>query len=149
MPARIQTFTDGKHIYSVDMMIAYLNTHRHKVTELPVARLETQLHEKVWGDWSPADVLTAPRDKRYAENAARIKKADLSYPVLVTAKGQIIDGYHRLAKVVAGGAQTIKAVIFNAAMMRKFILNSDMDFVKVHQHTSLFEILELWHKRFC
>ena len=131
------------------MMIAYLNTHKHTIVDIPTERFLPQLTEKVWGNWSPADVLAAPRDKRYAENAARIKNADLSYPVLVTTKGQIIDGYHRVAKTVAAGDKSVNAVVFNAALMRKFILNSDMNFVKVHQQTPLFEILELWHKRFC
>ena len=39
--------------------------------------------------------------------------------------------------------------IFDAELMNKFILNKDMDFVKVHQHTNIYQIIELWTKRFC
>ena len=149
MPVPLRTYADEKNIYSVDMMLAYLNTHKHPVTELPMTEFEWQLQQDVWGDWSPADVLKNPKAKKYAENSERIKKADLSYPVIVTAQGhKLVDGYHRVAKAFSQGKKTVQAVIFPASLMRKFILNDELNFVKVHQQTSLHEILELWAKRF-
>jgi hypothetical protein len=150
MPVPIRTFNDGKAIYSVDMMLAYINTHKPPVIEAPVETFLPQLNQKVWGDWSPADVLKKPSLKKYAENVERIEKADLSYAVIVSGKEMIlVDGYHRVAKAVRDGRKKIKVVIFNAPLMKKFILNTDMDFVKVHQETSISDILELWSKRFC
>jgi hypothetical protein len=32
----MRTYHDGKNIYSVDMMIAYLNTTGHPVTQIPL-----------------------------------------------------------------------------------------------------------------
>ena len=150
MPVPLRTFADEKAIYSVDMMLAYLNTHEHPVVELPMEKFLWQLEQKVWGDWSPSDVLKNMKAKKYANNAARIDKADLAYPVIVTAAGhKLVDGYHRVAKAHRDGATSVKAVVFPVALMKKFILDTDMDFVKVHQRTSLNEILELWNRRFC
>ena len=61
----------------------------------------------------------------------------------------IVDGYHRIAKAYLEKKKYIDVYIFKAELMNKFILNKDMNFVKVHQHTDIHEIIELWTKRFC
>ena len=148
MPS-FRTYRDDKAIYSVDMMLAYLNTHKHPVKKIPVESLKGQLSQPVWGEWSPMDVIERPGLKRWAEDAQRIKDADLSYPIIVTSKGTIVDGYHRAAKALATGATEIKAQVFDAAMMRKFILDKDLNFVRVHQKMTVYEVLELYARRFC
>ncbi|GAA1134463.1 chromosome partitioning protein ParB [Kribbella jejuensis] len=47
-----------------------------------------------------------------AEHAARIHKADLRYPVILSADGRLMDGGHRIAKAWLSGATTIKTVRF-------------------------------------
>jgi hypothetical protein len=66
------------------MMIAYLNTQGHPVVEIPIAELVPQMGKKVWGDWSPITVLAKIDVKKYAVNAERIRKANMSYPIIVT-----------------------------------------------------------------
>ena len=151
----LKTYTDGKNIYSVDMMLAYVNSFDHPVVKLPMEDLLPQLEKDVWG-WSPSTVLAKMDVKKYSENATRIRDADLSYPIFVpgeptssTGRHTILEGYHRVAKASLEGKTDIKAYVFDAPLMRKFILNSDMNFVQVHQHTPVYEILELWTKRFC
>lgn len=144
-----RTYHDGKAIYSVDMMIAYVSTHKHPIQIIPLTQFQEELAQPVWGDWSPQDVLNKPTLKKYADDMKRIKEADLSYPILMNTKGKILDGYHRVAKAVLEGESSIKAQIFDAALMKKFIINSDMNFVKVHQETPVFELLTLYAKRFC
>ena len=145
----MRTYHDGKNIYSVDMMIAYLNTHGHPVTRIPISEMEPQLDEKVWGDWSPSTVVAKMDVKKYAANAERIRKADMSYPIIVTGKHVIVDGYHRVAAALLGLQTHIDAHVFNAALMNKFILDRDLNFVKVHQKMTVADVLELWVKRFC
>lgn len=130
-------------------MLAYINTYGHPVVKLPIDELVPQLNEKVWGDWSPMDVLGKMNTKKYKENADRIRDANLSYPVILTGRHIIVDGYHRVAKAYLDKKKYVDTYIFNADLMNKFILNKDMDFVKVHQNTAIFTILELWSKRFC
>jgi hypothetical protein len=156
MPVAIRTYNDGKYIYSVDMMLAYLNIKGHPVEKLFIEELVPQLEQNVWGDFSPMTVIKKMDTAKYSENSERIKKADTSYPIIVTGKQtnqtrthSIVDGYHRLAKLLIDGKSTVNVHVFDSALMKKFILNKDLDFVKVHQHTHINEILELWAKRFC
>jgi hypothetical protein len=156
MPVNLRTYYDGKNIYSVDMMLAYINTKGHTIKKLPIDVLTPQLEQHVWGDWSPKMVLDKMDLKKYSENAERIKKSDLKYPIIVTGNATsysrehtIVDGYHRLSKAVMEAKKDIKVYIFDTALMNKFIINKDHDFVKVHQNTEMNELLELWTKRFC
>jgi hypothetical protein len=47
-----------------------------------------------------------------AEHVGRINKADLSYPVILSADGRLMDGGHRIAKAWLSGATTVKAIRF-------------------------------------
>ena len=63
---------------------------------------------------SPGDVLAEPHKHSY--HYARIKNADLSYPVcLTTFKGKeiIIDGIHRLARLASENNNLIEVKYIN------------------------------------
>lgn len=47
-----------------------------------------------------------------AQHADRIQKADLRYPVILSADGRLMDGGHRIAKAWLNGATTINATRF-------------------------------------
>jgi hypothetical protein len=144
-----KTYHNNKNIYSVDMMLSYINVYGHTIVKIPIDEFIPQLKENVWGEWSPMDVIEKMDIKKYKDDAQRIKGAKLLYPVIITGKHNIVDGYHRIAKAYLDKKKYVNAYIFDAELMNKFILNKDMDFVKVHQHTNVNEILELWTKRFC
>jgi len=148
MPS-FRTYRDDKNIYSVDMMLAYVNSHKHSVIKLKIEDIIPQLEANIWGEWSPMTVLKKMDVKKYAEDAERIKKADLAYPIMVNGKHTILDGYHRVAKAHLEGHKEIKAYVFDQPLMKKFIIDKDLDFVRVHQRMSVADILELWNKRFC
>lgn len=144
-----KTFHNNKNIYSVDMMIAYTNIHGHPVVKVPIEEFLPQLNTKVWGEWSPMNVIEKMDVKKYKEDAERIRHANLDYPVIVTGKYTIVDGYHRVAKAYLEKKKSIDAYVFDSVLMNRFIINRDMDFVKVHQNTDIHELLELWTRRFC
>lgn len=144
-----KTYHNNKNIFSVDMMISYVNLFGHPKVTLPVDVFIPQLEEKVWGDWSPTDVVNNMSVKKYKDDAEKIQKADLAYPVIVTGKHKIVDGFHRVAKAYLEGKKYIDVYVFNSDLMNKFIINRDMNFVKVHNQTSIHELIELWSKRFC
>ena len=159
MPS-LRTYNDGKGIYSVDMMFAYLDTHKHPVTTLSMEELRPQLDQIVWGTeselWSPATVLEKMELKKYTSNAERIKKADLSYPIIVTGaatkqsiKHRIIDGYHRLAKAAFKGQTDMRVYVLDAPLLRKFLLDGDQNFTRVFDEMSVADVLHLYVKRFC
>jgi hypothetical protein len=131
------------------MMMAYVNTNKLPVEKISLEENQWQLEQNVWGDYSPSDILQHPERKKYAENIQRIKDADLSYPIFMTSKYQIIDGYHRFLKAVKQKDKSIKAYIFDASLMKKFIINKDLDFVAVHQNMTIHELLEMYVRRFC
>jgi hypothetical protein len=144
-----KTYSDDKHIYSVDMMMAYVNIHKLKPEAFSIEENRWQIEQPVWGDYSPADVLQHPERKKYSDNIDRMKKADLSYPIFVTSNHQIIDGYHRVLKAIHKKEKNIKAYVFDGNLMKKFIINKDLDFPAVHQRMGVHELLELYVKRFC
>jgi len=144
-----KTYHNNKNIYSVDMMLSYINIYGHQIVKLPIDIFIPQLKEKVWTPWSPMDVIEKMHMKKYKDDAERIQKANLAYPVIVTAKHNIVDGYHRIAKAYLEKKKYVDVYIFDSELMNKFIINKDMNFVKVHQNTDIHEILELWTKRFC
>lgn len=144
-----KTYSDEKNIYSVDMMMAYVNTHTLPVQKINIKENIWQIEQPVWGEYSPANVLKQPTLKKYADNIRRIDESDLSYPIFMTSKHQIIDGYHRFLKAVQKGDITIKAYLFEPVLMRKFIINKELDYPAVHQRMAIHELLELYVKRFC
>ena len=144
----LKTYNNHKNIYSVDMMLSYINIYGYPIVKIPIEKLTPLLYNNVWGEWSPMDVIQKIEIKKYKDDAELIKGANLEYPIIMTGK-HIVDGYHRLSKAYIEKKQYINVYIFDAELMKKFILNKDMDFVKVHQHTDIYQIIELWTKRFC
>jgi hypothetical protein len=140
---------DSKNIYSIDMMLAYINIYGHPVVRLNVDEFIPQLKQSVWGDWSPMDVINNINKTKYESNTKRIQEADLRYPVIITKKHVIVDGYHRIAKAYLNNKKYIDVYIFNSELMNKFIISKDLDYVKVQQNTDINEMIELWVKRFC
>jgi hypothetical protein len=54
----------------------------------------------------------APTCREVAEHAKLIWDADLSYPIILSANGGLMDGGHRLAKAWLNGSTEIQAVQF-------------------------------------
>ena len=53
-----------------------------------------------------------PTCRRVAEHARRIMAADLSYPVIFSASGGVMDGMHRIARAWLEGSATVRGVRF-------------------------------------
>ena len=54
-----------------------------------------------------------PTCRAVAEHAKLIQETDLSFPVILCAKGRVMDGMHRVCKAVLEGKEVIKAVQFS------------------------------------
>ena len=48
--------------------------------------------------------------RNVVEHFVRMERVDLDYPILLDPNGQLFDGAHRVAKALANGQTTIKAV---------------------------------------
>lgn len=51
-----------------------------------------------------------PTVREIIEHTKLILEADLSYPILLTNEGKVVDGMHRVAKATLDGNSTIKAI---------------------------------------
>ena len=146
-----KTYSSNKKIYSVDMMLAYLNIYKHPTISVPVSKLLNTLEEKVWGNsskkiyYSPNDVIKNP--KKYKNEMDKIKKTNLKYPIIMDEK-DVIDGIHRLSKAYLQDKKYIKAYIFNKKLMKKFLINSKGDWNKV-DNLQTHDFIKLFYKKFC
>ena len=53
-----------------------------------------------------------PTWRQLVEHVQMINEADLSYPIILAANGEIMDGRHRIAKAALEGRDTIECVQF-------------------------------------
>ncbi len=78
---------------------------------LPVIQVRlTELPEFDMNCWF--NKALPPTCRAVAVHARRIYEADLSYPVILSARGTLMDGGHRIAKAWLQGQPEIKAVRF-------------------------------------
>jgi hypothetical protein len=76
-------------------------------TSVAIADLNI-LDEVVWFG-GPKNVQ--PTVRRIAQHARDILDADLSYPIIMTQSGDVLDGAHRIAKAYLAGLEVISAVV--------------------------------------
>lgn len=118
-----QTFSDDKYVYSVDMMFVFLKHNTYPLQKIKVGEYVDVFNYPGWGDpgkgiaYSALDVINNPR--RYQDDYKRILQANLSYPIIISADGDIVDGVHRLAKAYLKGKKEIKAYVFDRELMDK------------------------------
>jgi hypothetical protein len=54
-----------------------------------------------------------PSWRALIEHMTLVQEADLSYPIIISASGEVMDGMHRVAKAVLQGLDSIEAVQFS------------------------------------
>ena len=92
-------------IWDVDRVV--LLTKDLPRVEIPLAAIR-ELDEPIWFDASDSP----PACRTVIEHARLIKADDLSYPVILSAEGRVMDGMHRVAKALKAGHLDIEAVQF-------------------------------------
>lgn len=78
---------------------------------VPVAIESLQVLDEVLWFGGPKNV--EPTVRRVAERARDILDADLSFPIIMTKSGEVLDGAHRIAKAYLRGQQILPAVILD------------------------------------
>jgi len=68
-----------------------------------------EIDEVYWFD----DDEQTPTCRRVIEHARLIHEADLSYPIILSADGRVMDGMHRVGKALLEGRLEIEAVKFD------------------------------------
>ena len=80
------------------------------IKHVPLSTLSDLDRVGWYGQPSNAGHLTL---REVAEHARRIQEADLEYPIILSAEGHLLDGFHRLAKAHLLGMSEIAAVQFS------------------------------------
>lgn len=91
----------GLLAWDVDHLVALSSAFPRKMVPLSAIR------EDEAGWWNTADGPDA-----MIEHLTLIDEADLSYPIILSASGAVMDGRHRIAKAAREGRQEIEAVQF-------------------------------------
>ena len=147
---KIQTFSDNKKIYSVDMIFAYINIFKPKYVKVNVQNYLSTLEYNGWGNpkikefFSAKNVIDNP--KKYKEDYKRIMNSNLKFPIVI-ANNYIVDGVHRLTKAYLQKKKEIKAYIFDGELLEKFLIDKNKNWDKVKFNT--YDYIELFFKRFC
>jgi len=143
-------YSINKKIYSVDMMITYINIFKPKIKQVETMPLFGALENKLWGDprknnfYSPLDVIR--NKKKYKNEMKLIQKVDLKYPIIISNRG-VVDGFHRLAKAYLTNKKKIKAVFLSDEQMELFLINKRGDWDKVSS-LRVYDYIKLFHDRF-
>lgn len=87
------------------------------VFQLPLSDID-DLDRPYWYDHG-----YVPTCRSVAEHARLINAADLSFPIILSAEGDVMDGMHRVAKAVLEGRSSIAA--------RQFFVDPEPDFVGI------------------
>lgn len=154
----VQTFMDGNNIYSVDMMIAYIRIQSPHIFYVKMEDFVEQLNKNIWGipskgiRYSPMSVIQNPSSNQAEYN--KILRANISFPIILSPRGDLIDGIHRVSKVYLKklngedmGDFQLRAVMFDDKLMAKFLISSSLDWNMVN-NMKIFDFIELYTKRF-
>lgn len=137
----VHTYSNGNKIYSVDMMLAYINIFKPKKEKIEIKNLLKTLEYKGWSKdiknfYSPIKVIK--NSKKFKDEYQRIENSDLRYPIIVTENHVIIDGVHRLSKAYLLNKKTINVYIFDKKLMKKFVIDKKVDKLGIHDFIKLF-----------
>lgn len=144
----VHTYSDNDKIYSVDMMIAYVNIFECHSKTILVEDYVDLLKLKCWRKnskkYTPLDVLNNP--ELYEYDYEKIINADVNYPVIIH-DNNIIDGMHRLSNAYMMGRKHLKAYIFNDDLIKKFLIDKKGNYSKI-KSLKIHDFIELFYKKF-
>jgi len=149
----VQTYSDGKYIYLVDLMFMYVNNGNTKSKKISTKKLYNQLSDRCWANHiSPIEVIRDPDIS--AKDWIRINNADLRYPIMIDGRidqnhnFNIVDGMHRLSKTYIMHKKSIRAYIFSPHLMEKFIVGRSPNDYDIVENLSKKDIEKIYIKRF-
>ena len=96
----------GYYAWDVDRLISLAATLEAR--EVPLSQIrELDLPFRLEG----SDEV--PTHREIAEHARLIEAADLSFPIILSSDGRLMDGMHRVLKALNSGRTTIAAFVFD------------------------------------
>lgn len=100
------------HLRRIDGVLHAWDVHRLldltkdcRVVDIPLSQI-SELDENYWFDH-------APTCREISVHVKLCNEADLSYPIVLSASGRVMDGMHRVVKALLMGKTSIHAVCFD------------------------------------
>ena len=109
--------SDGLKAWDVDRLVTLTKDLRREQVPLTAIR---EIDEPYW----TTGYERPPTCRDVVEHARLIEEADLSFPVILSSDGGVMDGMHRVAKAMLQGRTHIEAV--------RFVSDPEPDYVGVH-----------------
>lgn len=97
---------NGLDAWDVDRLIRL--SAGFPITEVLIEEIR-EIDTSYWGTGNSSKLTV--RD--FADHFKLMIEADLDYPVILNVDGRVMDGMHRIAKALAEGHKTIRAVRFD------------------------------------
>jgi len=107
---------NGFYAWDVDKLVAKTKGMEWQLIKLSDVRELDQAY------WYGEDSM--PTCRSVTDHCRLINDADLSYPVILSSDGSVMDGMHRICRALMEGQDSIKAY--------KFAEHIEPDFVDVH-----------------
>jgi len=96
----------GYYAWDIDRLVALTKDFKRQWVDLDSIG---ELDETFWfGDKSDK-----PTCRAIVEHMRLIEETDLSFPIILSSDGRVMDGMHRVAKALLEGREMIEAVKFN------------------------------------
>jgi hypothetical protein len=105
----------GLRAWDVDRLIAL--TSDLPVVQMPLSAIR-ELEEPYW--YGLGEVPTC---RSIAEHARLINEADMSFPIILSSDGGVMDGMHRVAKAIVHGLDIVLA--------KRFAVDPEPDYVGI------------------
>ena len=105
----------GLRTWDVDRLVAL--TKDLPVIQIPLSAI-AELDKPYWYDHG-----AVPTCRSIAEHTRLINEADLSFPIILSSDGGVMDGMHRVAKAVMEGRSSVPA--------RQFAQDPEPDYIGV------------------
>lgn len=96
----------GYHAWDVDRLVILTKNFERQRVKLDSIR---EIDENFWF----GDKNDIPTCRAIVEHVRLIAETDLSYPIILSADGRVMDGMHRVAKALLKGQEMIEAVQFS------------------------------------
>lgn len=96
----------GYYAWDVDRLVTLTKNFQCQQVKLNAIR---EIDENFWFGGKNEE----PTCRAIVEHIRLIDEADLSYPIILSSDGRVMDGMHRVIKALLRGQETIEAVQFN------------------------------------
>lgn len=123
LSASMHTYQDHTGRYSIPPILTWVNENTLRWDEFHVEGFLPYLQFDTWSESSEDLSSNISHFMKDPSQRRRVLNSDLSFPIVVTNDGRIIDGVHRLFKAIYNGDTKIKGIFIESSELTEFRLD--------------------------